>query len=70
MEKNSETKIVYDAYHKYYMIYLDTVNINNKKVLLFKNSERSNLEAFMEKFHAKKVYASHTEDDLYGIIIQ
>lgn len=67
-----DLNIVTKAFLKFTMYHVDNVKIKEKKVMIFRSDQQSDINGFIkyfEKYKAQVFYDSHTEYDLYGLII-
>lgn len=65
--------IIYYAETHCLMGYIGRKQLNGNDVMIFRAEEKSKVKDFIQYFSpdkAKKLYDSHNEDELYGIILE
>ena len=61
--------IKYVAWTKFFMEFVTMTKLSGKNVMLFKSGENSDVNGFISRFQAHRVYDRHNEDELYGVIV-
>lgn len=65
--------IIFCAENYYSMIYVCTKKMNDKNVVIFTVNQKSLINNFIQYFSpykAQRLYDSHNENELYGLILE
>lgn len=61
--------IINSAWTDFFMEFVTMSKLRGQNVMIFKSGEKSDINGFVLRFQARKVYDRHNEDELYGVII-
>ena len=61
--------IKYVAWTEFFMEFVTMTKLSGQNVMLFKSGENSDVNGFISRFHAHRMYDRHNEDELYGVIV-
>ena len=61
--------IINSAWTDFFMEFVTMSELSGQNVMIFKSGEKSDINGFILRFQARKVYDRHNEDELYGVII-
>ena len=65
----STDSIKHIAWTEFFMEFVTMSELSGQDVMIFKSGENSDVNGFVLRFEARKVYDRHNEDELYGVLV-